>query len=404
MPGDSLAVSLFNQLLGQYNGSIIGIEQGSIKIGQELFFPIAAVSIAVLGINRLLSKNVDAVETNIELIRLIIYVNVFYLFITQFPQLLQVIVNSFKQAAFYMGKMIGQNTGASANSSFIVATNPGAILNQGVGIASTILSLSVKKFTLANFGISLLAIPCAGVVLFCFGSIAIKVVIIEISSKLILSAGIFLLAFSGSPWTRDYATRYVGTFFSIGIQMLFIYLMVGIGGGLTNTWINILSNIPPGQLIETYVAVIMATFVYYKLSLSLPEQAAGYLGGGLIINAGKGPSLGAATAIAGVGIAMGAKAVMGMGANAFGTIKAWNTAGQVSKASGDKSWAEGKIKTLGSASIEMAKDGWKAASEKWTNKVNETTPGKLAQKVVSMQASKTIKQPSSQEFKEGGGI
>ncbi len=404
MPGDSLAVSLFNQLLGQYNGSIIGIEQGSIKIGQELFFPIAAVSIAVLGINRLLSKNVDAVETNIELIRLIIYVNVFYLFITQFPQLLQVIVNSFKHAAFYMGGMIGQNTGASANSSFIVATNPGAILNQGVGIASTILSLSVKKFTLANFGISLLAIPCAGVVLFCFGSIAIKVVIIEISSKLILSAGIFLLAFSGSPWTRDYATRYVGTFFSIGIQMLFIYLMVGIGGGLTNTWINILSNIPPGQLIETYVAVIMATFVYYKLSLSLPEQAAGYLGGGLIINAGKGPSLGAATAIAGVGIAMGAKAVMGMGANAFGTIKAWNTAGQVSKASGDKTWAEGKIKTLGSASIEMAKDGWKATKEKWTNQVNETAPGKLAQKVASIHASKTTVQPSSQEFKEGGGI
>ena len=63
MPGDSLAVSLFNQLLGQYNGSIIGIEQGSIKIGQELFFPIAAVSIAVLGINRLLSKKQENIKT-----------------------------------------------------------------------------------------------------------------------------------------------------------------------------------------------------------------------------------------------------------------------------------------------------------------------------------------------------
>ena len=106
--GSTLAVSLFNNLLSQYNGSIIGIEQGSIAIGKELFWYIALISVAVLGINRLLSKNVDMVESNIELIKLLIYFNVFYLFIDNFPQLLGVIVGSFKQAAFYMGAKLGQ--------------------------------------------------------------------------------------------------------------------------------------------------------------------------------------------------------------------------------------------------------------------------------------------------------
>ena len=350
MAGDSAAVSLFNNLIGQYNGSIAGIQQGSIAIGKELFFVIALISVAVLGINRLLSKNVDAVDTNIELVKLLIYFNVFYLFIDQFPNTLQLIVSSFKQAAFYMGGLIGQNTGSGANSSFIVATNPGDILNQGVGLTTTILNLTLKKFTLANFGISLLAIPVALVVLYCFICIAIKVVIIEISSKIILSAGIFLLAFSGSQWTRDYATRYIGAFFGIGIQMLFTYLLVGIGGGIANNWINALSNIPSGQLIETYVAVLAGSYVYYKISLTLPEQAAGYLSRGLTINAGHGPGLVATTAMTGAGIYGAWKASGAMQARLEGASKAFTAAHQGAKNehAGTKGIAK-HIDTLGSA-------------------------------------------------------
>jgi hypothetical protein len=53
---DSVAVSIFNQLLGQYNGSISAIQSGSIEIAKELFNAIALLSVAVLGINRLLNK------------------------------------------------------------------------------------------------------------------------------------------------------------------------------------------------------------------------------------------------------------------------------------------------------------------------------------------------------------
>ena len=43
------------------------------------------------------------VESNIELIRWLIYLNVFYLFITQYDQFLPLIINSFQQAGAYLG-------------------------------------------------------------------------------------------------------------------------------------------------------------------------------------------------------------------------------------------------------------------------------------------------------------
>src|ERR1700679_1263394 len=133
---NSTVMSIFNQLIGQYSGSIAGIQSGSITLGKELFNAIALLSVGLLGINRLLSKNVDMVQSNIELIRWLIYLNVFYLFITQYDQFLPVIINSFQQAGAYLG---GQ-----ASSSYIMPT-PASIISNGFNIALKILGLNLKQ-------------------------------------------------------------------------------------------------------------------------------------------------------------------------------------------------------------------------------------------------------------------
>ena len=56
------------------------------------------------------------------------------------------------------------------------------------------------------------------------------------------------MAFSGLQWTRDYAERYVHTFFHIGIKMIFIYILVGLGAGLTKTWSQVLNNASLGTM------------------------------------------------------------------------------------------------------------------------------------------------------------
>ena len=377
---DSVAVSIFNQLLGQYNGSISAIQAGSIDIAKELFNAIALVSVAVLGINRLLSKNVDMVESNIELIRLLIYINVFYLLVTQYDQFLPFIINSFKQAGIYMGSKV---------SGYVLSTNPGDIINIGVSIASKILNVAKNQTSLANLGLSLIAVLASGVVLYCFGTIAIELILIDIGSRIILAACIFLLAFAGSTWTREYAEHYVHVFFHIGVKMLFIYILVGIGAGLSKNWSQDLDHVPIGQVMEYYVAVIMASFVYYKMCQKLPDQAVVYLTGRMSMNYDIASSLHSAMTKTHEGFTAIRKNLMavsdgiqGVAADIQGNARARAAASQSAIASFQ---AAGKtpslqdiqkeaIKTLGAAKKEMQQE----ARDKI---IDSTEGGKLAKKI-----------------------
>ncbi len=367
---DSVAVSIFNQLLGQYNGSISAIQAGSIEIAKELFNAIALFSVAVLGINRLLSRNVDMVESNIELIRLLIYLNVFYLFISQYDQLLPLIIKSFRAAGIYMG---------SKASGYALSTNPGDIINIGVSIASKILNAAKNHTSLANIGLSLIAVGAAGVVLYCFGVVAIELILIDIGSRIILSACIFLLAFAGSAWTREYAEHYVHAFFHIGVKMLIVYILVGIGAGLTKNWSQILDHVPIGQIIEYYVAVIMASFMYYKICQKLPDQAVVYLTGRFPMNYDTASSINAAFKET---FKM-AKGTVGGLPGIVGITKAVGAARQSAKVTLE---GQGKkenllnagwetIKTLGAARTEIKQ-------EEWDRKINDTQGGKMAKNIL----------------------
>ena len=402
---DSVAVSIFNQLLGQYNGSISAIQSGSIAIAKELFNAIALVSVAVLGINRLLSKNIDMVESNIELIRLLIYLNVFYLFISQYDQFLPFIMNSFKAAGIYMG---------SQASGYTLSTNPGNIINIGVSIASKILNAAKNQTSFVNFGLSLISVLAAGVVLYCFGIIAIELILIDIGSRIVLAGGIFLLAFAGSTWTREYAEHYVHTFFHIGVKMLFIYILVGIGAGVSKNWSQILDNVPTGQIIEYYVAVIMASFMYYKLCQKLPDQAVVYFTGRLSMNYDTASTVHAA--IKGVisvpknSYEVGKKTyegykkardwAIGKSAGMQGNAQARGAASQAARANFE---AQGKtpteqdiqkeaIRTLGEAKKEMKQEAWK-------KQVDETEGGKLAKNILdTIPKSNKVPKNNSMEY------
>lgn len=379
---DSTAVSIFNQLLGQYNGSIASIQSASIEIAKELFNAVALVSVAVLGINRLLSKSVDMAAVNIELIRLLIYLNVFYLFITQYDRFLPLIFNSFRAAGIYMG---------SRTAGYTLSTNPGSIINVAVNIASKILNIANKHTSLANIGLSLIAVGAAAVVLYCFGVIAIELILIDIGSRIILAGGIFLLAFAGSPWTREYAEHYVHAFFHLGLKMLFLYILVGIGAGLTSHWSQILDNVPVGQIIEYYIAVIMASFVYYKICQKLPDQAVVYFSGRLSMTydpvgtihqaitksheAFTAANKGLAAAVAGVG---------DMAAGIQGHQKAMSAARQAAMA---QFTAAGKtpsaaelqketVRTLGEARRQMRQ-------AQWDKSVDATDDGKVAKSILA---------------------
>jgi type IV secretion system protein TrbL len=366
---NSTVMTIFNQLTGQYSGSIAAIQSGSIVLGKELFNCIALLSVGLLGINRLLNKNVDMVESNIELIRWLVYLNVFYLFITEYDQFLPLIINSFQQAGAYLG---GQ-----ASSTYTVPT-PAGIISNGFNIALQIVNIGFKQSLFLNFAMDLISIFTVIVILYCFGMIAVELLLIQIGSQIILAGGIFLLAFSGLQWTRDYAERYVHTFFHIGVKMLFMYVLIGVGGGLTDNWASSLKNIPNNLIFQYFFAMVMATFVFFMLCQKVPAQAAVYLTGRLSMNFDAVPSLPDVVK----GVAKTATSAVGGVVGIVGMTKAVSVASQVAKTTLESQGKKANLLNTGIETIKTLGTADKAVKqEAWDRKVDDTKGGKIAKNI-----------------------
>src|SRR5208283_602608 len=220
---------ILNQVINQYTGSISNIQSESAGIGLGLFNTIAAISIALLALNHLLRKNVDMVDANLELIRWLIYLNFFYYFIVNYNT-----INAlFFEAVDQIGNLLGTQASGLPTVTDIKAQD---LFHIGFLVAKNIWTINVTFDLVKDLQMVLIAVLAGAVVLYCFAVIGLELILVQIGSQIILAGGIFLLAFSGLQWTRDYAERYVHTFFHIGIKMIFIYILIGLGLGLAKTW------------------------------------------------------------------------------------------------------------------------------------------------------------------------
>ncbi len=360
-------VDIFNQLINQYTGSITNIQSGSITLGLDLFNSMALISVGLLGLKHLLRKNVDMVEANIELIKWLMYLIFFFGFITNYPKIYPFIFNSIQQVGNYLG--------AKASGSPIKIT-PENIISIGFHITRKIFSINLKFNLLRDLFMILISILAAAVVMYCFAVITIELIFVQIGSQIILAGGIFLLAFSGFQWTRDYAERYVHTFFHIGIKMIFIYILVGLGIGLANNWAQILDQAPKGHIIDDYIAVMMSTFVFYKLCIKLPDQAVSYLTGRLSMGFDAAASVNAAIK----GVPKVAAGAVGVVAGFQGMGKAISMASQVGKTNVE---SQGKKANFGNIGFEAIKTLGAASKVEWDKKVGETKGGKLAKNILA---------------------
>ena len=361
--------SILNQVINQYDVSASSIQSASAGIGLGIFNTIAAIAIAVLALSHLLRKGVDMVDSNLELIKLLIYLNVFYYLIVNY--------NSISGIFFSAVDEIGNLLGAKAvGVSTVTDINAQDIFHVGYLIAKNIWDTSVTFNLLKDFQMVMISVPIGMFVMYCFAVIGLELILVQIGSKIILAGGIFLLAFSGLTWTRDYAERYVHTFFHIGIKMIFIYILIGLGLGLSKTWIqNVPGTANIDAIIKYEIELALSAYIYYKLCLKLPDQAVSWLTGRM--------SLGFDTAADVKGaiktVAAAPAAVAGAVAGIEGIGKAVSTATQVAKSS---LATQGKPANALNTGVETIKTLGAAQKVEWDKKVDETKGGKLAKNIL----------------------
>ena len=95
------------------------------------------------------------------------------------------------------------------------------------------------------------------------------------SRYIIIGGGALLLRFNGSKWTQVFAEKYLGYAVSVGIKLFALYLIVGLGQNLANTWVTRLGASTP----ETAIQVGVAALIYGAMGIMVPGMAGSMLNG-----------------------------------------------------------------------------------------------------------------------------
>ncbi len=235
-----------NVLTGIQNmvqSSSSGWMSAALGLAQGLFVGLAGIEIAWTGIHWVLKKN-DLSDFIASFALKMISILFFYMLLQEAPVWIPMIINSFAQA--------GQTVGASGGGGIpVVALDPSSVFEQGMTVSGAIWSSFQNASSTMGIGQTVAgAFATLSGSLFsivAYGLLALQILITNIESYIIIGGGALLLGFNGSKWTQVFAEKYLGYAVSVGIKLFVLYLIVGLGQNLANTWVTRLGSLHAGN-------------------------------------------------------------------------------------------------------------------------------------------------------------
>ncbi len=245
----------------------------------SLFWLLAAIEFAFAAL-RLAFRGADISEWLAELTNQILFIGFFLALLTNSSAWAKAIVDSFRSAA----NQAAQASGGSANLA------PSDIFAIGLQIANKV----GEQTSLFSPGASLGLIVCALVILVCFALIAAFLILALVESYIVISAGVLLMGFGGSRWTKDYALKVITYAVSVGAKLFVLQLLVALGQQI---FTSLAQNFET-SLSDIFV-VVGASIVMLALTKSIPDMIQALINGVSVSQGGA--LIGAAAAIGGVG-------------------------------------------------------------------------------------------------------
>jgi type IV secretion system protein TrbL len=226
------------------------------SLAVRLFWILAAIEFTV-GFFWLALRGAELGEWAGELVKQILVIGFFYALLTNSAAWAQAIVSSFQQA--------GEQAVAGSST-----TKPFDVLNAGLQIAFKIADQS-SIFSPAT---SVALIICALVVLICFALLTGVMVLALVESYVVISAGVLLMGFGGSSWTKDIAVKTLVYAVSVGAKLFVVQLLLGTAVQLFN---QLVANF--GTTNSDIFIVIGTTVVLVALTMTIPDMVQGLING-----------------------------------------------------------------------------------------------------------------------------
>lgn len=268
----------------------------------DLFFALATLEIAVFGWNLWRTYNGDLRSALLSTANKILIIGFF----------LSLLING----STWMADIINMFVSVGKTASSVPGLGPSMILTQGFSVFGTLLWQATKSG-------ALLDIPTAGALLLAAAAICLSFLVIcfqfivtQVQTFLALGMGFFFFGFGGSKWTTPYVERYFAYAVASGVKLMSLYLLVGAGWGLTNSWITAAQAAPLSRAgVESAWVIACGALLYAGICWYGSSQVSQLLGGSPNLThsdfvAFMGPmvSAGVTAALVGAGLATGGAA------------------------------------------------------------------------------------------------
>ena len=243
----------------------------------SLFWILAAIEFTWAAA-RLAVKGADLSEWVAEVVNQIMVIGLFLALMNHSAEWAQDIVDSFRTA--------GNNASAAAGGSTNLA--PSNVFDVGVQVASKVMEKASMWEPADSVGLLISAL----VVVVCFGLIAAFMVLVLVESYIVIYAGVLMMGFGASRFTREYTISFFKYAVSVGAKLFVMQLLIGLGESMIKDW---LQNFDNTRNTDIFV-MVGASIVMLALTKTIPDLVQGLVNG---------VSMSAAAAITGAAGAFG---------------------------------------------------------------------------------------------------
>jgi type IV secretion system protein TrbL len=201
------------------------------------------------------------------------------------------IINSFVQIGQQAGGVSGYLnpstilwTGVQISGAILAACLPNAAARcDGWRILGVIVPGAGAALTAASLIPALVALFCALLIFLAYVVITLTFIMATVESYVVMSAGLIFLGFGASRWTVPYTERYISLVVSTGVRLMVLYMIIGLGQTLSNTWVQEASQLPLSARLgfNRSFGLLASVIVFMALAWQVPKLAGSILQGSL---------------------------------------------------------------------------------------------------------------------------
>lgn len=168
----------------------------------------------------------------------------------------------------------------------VQSLDPSSIINQGVSIAGAIFQGFFNWGLLGHPFVSLVGAAVCVALLILYAFIAAELTVILIKAYAVISVGGLFFAFGASEYTRHMSEKYISTAIGLGLQLMMLYLLLGVGQNIGADWARMTQQAASNHELMPMLVILAAVIVYYLIIKNVPTFIAGLSGVGGFKNYG----------------------------------------------------------------------------------------------------------------------